>query len=232
MVLVMHGMNRNADDYRDQWHELAIKHDFLLIVPEFSRKNFPGSRGYNLGNMLDENDHPVSQALWTFSAIEPIFDDVRRKFSMQLNEYSIYGHSAGSQFVHRFLMHVPQARVRRAVVANAGWYTLPQFETEWPYGLKGTTVKEDALSHFLRLPVTVLLGMEDNDPNDDSLRRTSEAMMQGPHRLARGIYFFGMAFDLSKAMGQPFRWKLARVPGVNHDNAKMAPAAVQFLLED
>jgi len=36
IVFVMHGMRRNADDYRDQWHELAKEHNFLLVVPEFS----------------------------------------------------------------------------------------------------------------------------------------------------------------------------------------------------
>ena len=40
----------------------------------------------------------------------------------------IYGHSAGSQFVHRFLMTRPDAPVERAVAANAGWYTLPDDE--------------------------------------------------------------------------------------------------------
>jgi poly(3-hydroxybutyrate) depolymerase len=36
VVIVMHGRSRNADDYRDQWHELALAHAFLLVVPEFT----------------------------------------------------------------------------------------------------------------------------------------------------------------------------------------------------
>ena len=43
VVFVMHGTKRNADAYRDQWHELALKHDFLLLVPEFAESDFPGS---------------------------------------------------------------------------------------------------------------------------------------------------------------------------------------------
>ena len=30
VVFVMHGMRRNADDYRNQWHELALEHDVDL----------------------------------------------------------------------------------------------------------------------------------------------------------------------------------------------------------
>src|SRR5262245_22792811 len=36
VVFVMHGMGRNASQYRDQWIEHAEKHNFLLIAPEFS----------------------------------------------------------------------------------------------------------------------------------------------------------------------------------------------------
>ena len=53
------------------------------------------------------------------AAIEPLFDHARARFGMEADAYSIYGHSAGAQFVHRFLFHVPDARVARAVAANA-----------------------------------------------------------------------------------------------------------------
>ncbi|MDH4001525.1 MAG: hypothetical protein OEU52_09700, partial [Xanthomonadales bacterium] len=93
IVFVMHGVNRNAMDYRDQWHELAKEHDFLLVVPEFNKRNFPGAQAYNLGNVFGRNDEIVKQSRWSFSAIEPIFDEVRRRFSMTTGKYSLYGHS-------------------------------------------------------------------------------------------------------------------------------------------
>ena len=115
---MMHGMNRNADDYREQWHELAMKHDFLLVVPEFASEDFPGSSGYALGNREDEAGRPLPPERWSYAAIEPLFDDVRRRFSLDAKTYAIYGHSAGAQFVHRFLFYVPEARVSRAVPAQ------------------------------------------------------------------------------------------------------------------
>src|SRR5210317_2106248 len=80
IVFVMHGVNRNAMDYRDQWHELAKEHDFLLVVPEFNKRNFPGAEAYNLGNIFDQDNHVVSRSRWSYSAIEQIFDEVRRRF--------------------------------------------------------------------------------------------------------------------------------------------------------
>ena len=39
VVFVMHGVRRNADEYRDQWHDLAMEHGFLLVVPEFTAEH-------------------------------------------------------------------------------------------------------------------------------------------------------------------------------------------------
>ena len=99
VVFVMHGMGRNADEYRDQWHQLALENRFLLIVPEFSENSFPGTDAYNIGNVFDQDGAPVSRELWSFSAIEPLFDAVRERFGMIAVAYSIYGHSAGAQIV-------------------------------------------------------------------------------------------------------------------------------------
>ena len=230
VVFVMHGMGRNADEYRDQWHQLALKHRFLLIVPEFSEKDFPGTDAYNIGNVSDEDGNPVPPGLWSFSAIEPLFDEVRSRFGMTAEAYSIYGHSAGSQFVHRFLFHVPDARVARAVAANAGWYTLPDFSIEYPYGLGGSAVTPEGLKQALSLPLTVLLGDRDTDPAHESLRRTPEALLQGEHRMARGFYFFDSGRKAALRESVEFNWHLATVLGADHDNRLMAAEAARFLL--
>jgi len=230
IVFVMHGVNRNADEYRDQWHELAKEHQFLLVVPEFNDRNFPGAQGYNLGNIFDRDDKIISRDRWSYSAIEPIFDEVRRRFEMTTPRYSIYGHSAGSQFVHRFIFHVPEARVSQIVSANAGWYMMPDFEEDFPYGLNRSAVSRGNLAAALQLPVTILLGEEDNDPHHPNLRRSHEAMMQGDHRLERGYSFFDAAEAYARQNDIPFRWHLVTVPGADHDNRLMAPAAIPYLL--
>ncbi len=230
VVFVMHGVNRNADDYRDQWHELAMEHEFLLLVPEFSEENFPGSDGYNLGYLTDETGRPRPRESWSYSAIEPIFDDARRRFGMGTGRYALYGHSAGSQFVHRYTFHVPEARVSQIVSANAGWYMMPDYQVGYPYGLGGSVVTPEMLEHAMGLPVTILLGEEDTDTDHRNLRRTPEAMAQGPHRLARGRAFYAAAREWAGQAGVPFSWRLEYVPGADHNNVKMAPAAVPFLL--
>jgi pimeloyl-ACP methyl ester carboxylesterase len=155
---------------------------------------------------------------------------VRKRFSVTAERYSLYGHSAGGQFVHRFLLHFPQARVNRYVAANSGWYTLPDFSIQFPYGLMDSLVTEDALGKSLQLPLTILLGDRDTLTDQDNLNQSPQAAAQGPHRLARGFHFFEAGRLAAERLGLPFAWHLATVPGADHDNALMAPAAVQYLV--
>ena len=230
VVFVLHGVRRNAEEYREQWYDLAEAHRFLLVVPEFSDANFPEAEGYNYGNVYGPDGNMQPRSVWAFEAIEPIFDEIRRRYGMTAEGYALYGHSAGAQFVHRFLFHVPEARVTRAVAANAGWYTMPDPEIAFPYGLQGSAVGPDRLRQALQSPLTVLLGEEDIDPEHPSLRRSPEALAQGPHRYARGQAFYAAGRAQAQRLGVPFGWRLATVPGADHDNRKMAPAAVPYLL--
>jgi hypothetical protein len=210
VVFVLHGARRDADQYRDQWYALAEEHDFLVVVPEFSEADFPGAEGYELGNVYDAEGGVRPRSSWAFDVIEPIFDDLRRRFGMTAEGYSLYGRSAGARFAQLFLLHVPGARVDRAVVANAERYTMPDFALEFPGGLRGSAVGREELGRALQLPLTVLLG--DADPE--------------PHAQA----FFDAARAAAVELKVPFGWRLAAVPGAGHDTMGMARAAIPYLL--
>lgn len=229
VLFVMHGVKRDADRYRNEWASVAEKRGLILVVPGFDTGHFPEVRSYNLGNVFDENGQPVPTERWSFSAIEPLFDAVREMTGTRVDHYGLYGHSAGAQFVHRYLMFMPDVRVGRAVAANAGWYTMPDWNVAFPYGLGGSGVTEPALRAALQRPLAVLLGTADNDPDHPDLRRTPEAMKQGPHRLTRGEAFIAAAARAADEAKVPLTWQLERVDGVAHDNAGMAAHAAAWL---
>ncbi|WP_395751226.1 CapA family protein [Prosthecobacter sp.] len=229
VLFVMHGVKRDAERYRDEWLPHATERGFILVTPEFSEKDFPGSGGYNTGNMVDSKDRPLPREQWSFSFLEPIFDAVKKAAHNHNERYSIYGHSAGAQFVHRYLFFMPEARVAHAVAANAGWWTLPDLKVDFPYGLRGSILNEDSLKAILQRPLIVLLGTADTDPNHSNLRKTAEAEAQGPYRLARGQFFYASGQREAKALGVPLAWKLATAPGVGHVDKDMAPYAVEEL---
>ncbi len=217
ILIVMHGVNRDADRYRNEWMPHAKKHGFILAAPEFSEKAFPGTEGYSL------------EAKGAFGFIEPVFDAVKAATENRSERFHLYGHSAGAQFVHRYLYFVPQARVAKAVAANAGWWTMPDLTVDFPYGLKGSPIREGALKAMLQRPLVVLLGTADTDPNHPNLRRSAEAMVQGPHRFARGHAFFADGSKQAAKLGVPLGWQIATAPGVAHRDSGMAAFAVQWL---
>ena len=230
VVFVMHDASRNARELRDQWHDLAIEYDFLLVVPEFSRKDFPGPAQYEQGNVFDGQGAIRAESGWSYAAIEAIFDDVRSRFQISLNTYSMYGDSAGAQFVQRYIFHVPAARVNRVVIANAEGYMMPDFDVAFPYGLGHSAVDRNRLEKGLQRVVTILLVEQDTDAGNDKLHRSPEVMAQGPDRLARGQAFFDAAGAAAGQLDVPFNWNLETIPAAGHENRLMAPAAIPFLL--
>src|SRR4051812_26871043 len=135
LTVVMHGVLRNGLDYARRWAPFAARGDRVVLAPEFDALRWPGARGYNLGNVMNGTAlNPPEQ--WAFTVLEELCDVMRERFALRDRDLDMFGHSAGAQFVHRFLLFRPEAPVRRAVAAGAGWYTAPSRSVPWPYGLR------------------------------------------------------------------------------------------------
>ncbi len=230
VVFVCHGVARNADEYRDSWVAEAEARNFLLLVPDYSRALYPTNDEYNLGNMVDGEGRPQPRETWTFGAIERIFQQARAAAGATARTFRIYGHSAGSQFVHRMMLFAPPPSAGQVIAANAGWYTLPVLDQAYPVGAAGTAVTPDIPAFFAR-DLTVLLGEADNDTNSPNLPKEPAALLQGPHRFARGHFFFDRCRAEAAKLGVPFNWRLATAPGIGHYNPGMAPFAAKIFFE-
>jgi hypothetical protein len=227
VCFVMHGRNRKGQKYRDSWVEYAEKNQFLLLVPEFDETNFPKS--YNTGNIFDEDGSYNNPKYWTYTLIDKIFDGVVDEHDLLIKQYSIYGYSAGAQFVHRLAIFCPNAKFKVAIAANAGWYTFLDNDIEFPYGIDGAKVSKKQVKDALGKELILLLGTEDINPNHKYLRNTREARAQGDHRFARGQKYYAHAYGLAEKYKTPFNWKLIPVPGVAHSNAGMSKEAAKYI---
>jgi len=227
VLFVMHGEERNGERYRNEWQPYAARAQALLLVPEFSAAHFPGSRNYSAPRQASPDQFDRATV---FAMIEQIFDQVIKTNKLTARDYRIYGHSAGAQFVHRYILSNPQARVKIAVAANAGWYMMPEFETNFPYGLKGSGLSAESLKGAFAKKLVILLGEQDTDVNHPQLSRTAGAKRQGANRLERGQSFFRAAQRQAETRHVPFHWELRTVPNVAHNNAGMARAAAPLLL--
>ncbi|EAZ91941.1 alpha/beta hydrolase [Crocosphaera chwakensis] len=230
IIFVLHGVERNGREYRNIWANYAKQNNFILLVPEFSKQYYPKSRHYQQGNMFQRSGKPIDHSQWTFTTIERIFDAVKINQNLETENYIIYGHSAGAQFVHRLVMFNPKARFETAIAANSGWYTMPNFGIPFPYGLGNSGIEKNTLKQILTKKLIILLGTKDTNENDKHLRQTPQANEQGKHRLARGQFFYETAKKIAMKENINFQWQLIEVEGVNHSNLEMSKAAINLIL--
>ncbi|HEY0684990.1 MAG TPA: hypothetical protein VGD45_21810 [Steroidobacter sp.] len=229
IVFVMHGVKRDADRYLSEWVDTAKENGFVVVVPEFTSKAFPGANGYNFGGAFTEDGKEVPRAQWSYSAIEPIFDAMREVEHLSATKYWLFGHSAGAQFVHRYVMLGLGKRMHAAISANAGSYMVTGREVRWPFGVAGAPGGEFDFGRAFASPLILLLGDADNDPNHPSLPHQPEADAQGPHRFARGQNFYATARDRAEREKLKFSWSCVIAPGVAHENGKMAAFAARII---
>ena len=232
LVVVMHGRKRNAEEYRDQWIEAAKELNLLVIVPEFSEENFPQVWGFNYGNIKTAQSEPIEQKLHAYSAIGPLANEALETFKLKSNNWGIYGHGAGAHFVHRYVLHHPEANHTLAIAANLGWY-LSMTDQEWPFGLTNSGIDAAQLKLAFGKYFLLMLGKADTStkPNSPYVKEHWDTInLQGKHRLARGRKFFKSAVKKSKEVDQFFKWGMVEVPTTKgHSNTKqMVPYAAEM----
>ncbi|RRO20288.1 hypothetical protein [Flavobacteriaceae bacterium 14752] len=234
ILFVFHGGGRNAVEYRNSWIEEANNREFIVIAPKFSSTDFPRGDGYNLGNVFEDGDNPSTSTLneeqdWAFSIIEPLFDDVKSQLGNTSSTYNIFGFSAGSQFAHRFVMFKPNARVNKIVASAAGWYTVPDANVEFPYGIDNSPIENIAPSSYFTKNMTIQIGTLDNDPNASALRRNAIVDQQGNNRFDRAFYMFNTSKIIAESLGETFNWQIIETLGNNHNNREAVEQAAQIL---
>lgn len=240
LVMVLHGMGRNGEDYLDSWIPYADENQLFVVAPEFSDEQpigFVGSLSgggfeyrYSTGNVVSWFARDLPEKDWYFTSVEHLFDTFLRSDSQLLKRYVLFGHSAGGQFVHRMVMFTPEASFDLAISANSGWYTIPDSEQNYPYGISGAPKVQDRITYSLQRPLIVFLGTDDK-PNQGGFRTRSEAMKQGVSRPQRGEHFFNAAQNTASIRGLNLGWQLKYAEEIGHNYKEMAEAAMPIIQE-
>lgn len=220
LVLVFHGVGRNAAEYRDFARGLGDRHKAIILAPEFDRAQFPGRR-YTQGGMLREGQLTPKQQ-WTWNLVPRLVEIVRRREGRPDLPFFLLGHSAGAQFVGRMAGFL-ETGAQRVVIANPSAYLSPERALAFPYGfgeLPEELANDEAIRRYLAQPLTIFVGTEDKE-RDDYLDTSDAADTQGTTRYERGRNIFEAARAKARAAGWPFGWKLVEAPGVGHNARAM-----------
>lgn len=255
VLMVIPGAGRNGDSYRDAWVEESEKYNVLILSPMYDEDQYPFEdyhfcgliKDVNLGEAfsLSTNSNQVhlkEEALsfsiqtnsdeWLFNDFDKVFDMVVSANGMIQTGYDIFGHSAGGQILHRMSIFQKTTKAKKIIAANSGFYTLPDFETPMPFGIKDCGLNEDDLKSSFKRELILLVGEKDNEyETGGTLLRSNTVDKQGLHRLARGRYFFQFSQNIAKVKNQDFNWTMMVVPGVGHNHRFMGDAAGRLLYE-
>jgi hypothetical protein len=222
-LLVFHGLDRNADTYRDDAVPLGQSACMIVVAPLFDAARFPTWRYQRGGIVHDGAVQP--QESWSVNLVPRVVAWIRREEGRADLPYTLLGHSAGGQFLSR-VVAFGDDQARRSVIANPSTWVVPSLDTPAPYGFGGVygpDQGEAALRRYLAARVTVLLGQ--NDTGSHNLSTTEQAEEQGATRLARGEAVFHQAETVAHQRGWTFNWQLAIVPGTGHDARRMFASA-------
>ena len=236
VLFSMHGAQRTSAPGLENWKPFAEKEGVVIIAPEY-RKPYYEENEYQFGGVMQERLGvelaPVES--WTYNSVELLFDLFKNETGNESQLYDMFGHSAGGQFTHRFLMAVPNARVNKAVAANPGSWTFlypDGLEAEsgtvygWPYSIKNTPMVDQAhLKPFLARNLTIHLGTEDTAVSGKHVPTDEAALAQGKYRYDRGLNFYNHARDLAQQKGWEFNWKIVEVKGAGHSGKEMVYGA-------
>ena len=229
VLFVVHGNTRNADDYLNTWIRLTRDKNIAIFAPHFKRSSFIS---FNTLQMSTSNGKiRTNTDLYLNNSIDTLFKYIKAKFKLTNKLYDIYGHSAGAQFVHRYLLMSDNPSVNKAVAANAGWYTFLN-GADFPYGVKNPPIllNDANITNFLSIDLHILIGSNDIDVNS-SLNKSYGAQNQGLNRLQRAKNFFDYTELIVEQNDLEFNWKYQLVGGAPHSNKVMSKAAVLVLFE-
>jgi pimeloyl-ACP methyl ester carboxylesterase len=224
LLVVCHGMLRNADLYCTNAVTLARRFNMLIAAPMFDTNQFPGD-GYHMGGVMKRGVAQPPEN-WTYQFIPEVINAVRKREAKTNLPYYLIGHSAGGQFVERYAALMPSG-AERIVAVNPGSDLFPRRDWKFGYGFGGlpSGLSDDAaLQHYLAAPLTLYLGLADTDPQHPELDRSAAAELQGRYRLERGRECFAYAQNLAQEHGWKFSWVKVEVPGIAHDAQEMFAA--------
>ncbi|NHF60833.1 alpha/beta hydrolase [Flavobacteriaceae bacterium TP-CH-4] len=255
IMLVLPGAGRNGDSYRDAWIPESDKYGYLILALAYSEEDYPFEDYHLCGVVTDfrlgegiefvENSNIVKldenkvdygtitkQEDWIFMDFDRIFDLAVEATKSNQEQYDIFGHSAGGQILHRFALLGKNSKAKDIFASNSGFYTLPDFNTEFPFGLKNTPLRAEDLKEAFKKRLVLVVGEQDNqNETRGTLLRSTTADMQGLHRLERATFFFDNARSTALKMKTDFNWELKIVPKVGHDHVKIGDYVTTLLIQ-
>lgn len=242
IVFVMSGCLRDALNYLKIWIDTANEKNYIIIAPEFDKRHY-SIADHEYGNLIEVqynycNDDIYTPEMtygeiiqkeeeWIYHNIDEIYLEFIKENQLENKGYSIFGHSSGSQFTHRFLMLGNSKYAKKYLCANAGLYTFYDKTKNYPYGIKNLEKYEERLKKSLEKEVYILAG--EADVKTAMLNSLPMDLEEGRTRYERAKNYFDSAIKYAKENKIHTKWQFISMPGVEHASKQVVPFAKELI---
>jgi hypothetical protein len=238
ILVVIHGTppddqtaEEDAQYYATNWIDFAEEQGYILIVPVFNQADFSSRLGdHALSGYRGLFGREIGADEWVLRLVNAY----QQVFDIDDEPFSIYGHSAGGQFVGRFLVTHPES-VKKAVIASAATYPQPNPEVAWPFGMGDLHADiewdADTITHVdivpdkqtwlsaTQIPLTVLVGLNDTAELPASLIPGQKG--KNRFTIARNWVRDMTAFAEENGLESQFQIEI--IPGLGHSMSGLLP---------
>ena len=224
LLVSIHGISRNARQHVEAFARMSERRAVVVLAPVFSDYRYGdyqrlGRRGR--GGRAD-------------LALQRLISHVIFESGLVSSKFYLYGHSGGAQFAHRYAMAYPHD-VAALGLSAAGWYTLPDSDQPYPYGIRPTSDSYGLTldpREFLRVPACVFVG-EDDISRDGAFNRSDKLdSMQGRNRIERAAYWVESMNRAARALGYNTPYSLHVLHDADHDFDELVGAGLAQELFD
>lgn len=213
VIVLVHGITRGASEQIFHFRALADETNAILIAPYFARSTF---------GLYQQVIDPRTQARADLALLD-MLKAVGKDTGASVDRVHLFGYSGGAQFVHRFVLFHPQ-RAHSMHIASAGWYTFPDPQRPYPYGIADPPAAgEIDLAKYLSVERHLFIGAKDTGRGDNLRASRRLDAQQGTHRLERACRWYAAMQAASRAHGvYPPRETFEIIPGAGHSFAYSA----------
>jgi pimeloyl-ACP methyl ester carboxylesterase len=209
LLVAVHSSSFNPLQYYHGFLPLAKELGLALMAPYFPQDQFHYQRVFLQGR-ADLQLQAWIEDFLRDSGLPPDFPLL------------FYGHSAGAQFSHRYLLAHPQGTIG-AVFSAPGYWTLFTKEETFPYGLAAHQNTPPGLvlqpRAFLSIPSLVISGVGDV-LRTANLNQSEAADRQGRHRVERAQTWVDSVREYCRIWGLPQKVEHFIAPQAGHNDLR------------
>jgi poly(3-hydroxybutyrate) depolymerase len=243
IIVLIHGTpakeetaEETAHYYIINWLDFAENYGYILIAPAFNQEDFSSREGdHALGGYRGLFGRIINADEWVLRLVTAH----QKAFGIPARPFYLYGHSAGGQFVGRFLVTHPE-QVKRAVITSAATYPQPNPEIAWPFGMgalsteikwdestvKQTDVVPDKQKWLAatQVPLTVIVGL------NDTAELPSYPGQKGNNRFGIGQSWVQDMEKFAEENRLESQIKIEIIPGKGHSMSALIPYSQKALI--